>query len=264
MVSEFLSSVLQGLLQGITEFLPVSSSGHLTIFQHLFGGLESGLTFDLVLHLSTVLATLLYFRKDILRILAEFFSGFSAPRSERADGWYFGWAVIFGSVPTAVLGLLFKPLVLKASASTLFVGSALILTGVLLFLTSLIPPGKRKICVSLGLIIGAAQGIAVFPGISRSGMTLAVGLLCGLSAAEAFRFSFLLSLPAIVGAAALELRHLEAAAALLPAGWLAGAGTAFLSGLAALCLLHRVVIRGRWRVFAVYCVCAGFFAIFFL
>ena len=105
------------------------------------------------------------------------------------------------------------------------------MTGALLFALSFLCPGTRKICVSIGLIVGIAQGLAVFPGISRSGLTLLAGILCGLSAAEAFRFSFLLSLPAVSGAALLELRHFDGA---LPAGWAAAMALAFLFGVVSL------------------------------
>lgn len=252
-MTPFVSSLSQGVLQGLTEYLPVSSSAHLAIFQHVTGNGGAGLAFDLILHVATVCSTLVYFRKDILKLLFEFFHGFGVPGKQKADGWYFGWAVVFGSVPTAVIGLILKPWVGKIGASMTSVGCALLVTGVLLMVLAAVPAGKRKICVSVGLIVGAAQGIAVIPGISRSGATLAAGVLCGLSAAEAFRFSFLLSLPAITGAALLELRHSAGTGALLPEGWLYGALLAFISGLAALYWLHRIVLRGRWRLFAAYC-----------
>ena len=259
-MSDFMSSVLQGILQGMTEYLPVSSSGHLVIFQHVFGGMKQSLAFDLLLHLATVLSTLIYFRRDILSLLAEFFRGFASSRDERGEGWFFGWAVLFGSVPTAVIGLLLKDSVEAAGQSLVFVGSALFVTGAVLFLTSLLPQGRKKICVTIGIVVGIAQGLAVFPGISRSGMTLAAGILCGLSAAEAFRFSFLLSLPAVTGAALLELSE-GIQAAELPQGWAAGA---FLSGIAALYLLRRFVLRGKWRAFALYCAAAGLLTLVFL
>lgn len=261
-MSEFLSSLIQGILQGLTEYLPVSSSAHLSIFQSVTGISGDNLAFDLVLHLATVCATLVYFRRDIITLLIQFFQGFAPREKKREDGWFFGWAVLLGSVPTAVIGLLLEPLVKSAVLSMRCVGAALLVTGLLLLFLEFIPQGKRKICVSIGLIVGIAQGFAVFPGISRSGATLFAGLLCGLNAAEAFRFSFLLSLPAILGASALELSHVGAVA--LPEGWAAGALAAFVSGLASLVLLHRTVVRGQWKVFSLYCVILGLAAIFVL
>ncbi len=257
MISEYVSSVVQGLIQGLTEFLPVSSSAHLTIFQHLTGS-QSGLAYDLVLHLATLAATVLFFGRDIVGLLVDFFASFRLPVGQKREGWYFGWAVIFGSLPTAAIGLALEPFVERAGQSLTFTGCALLVTCALLLLLSKVVPGRRKICVSIGLIVGVAQGLAVFPGISRSGATLTAAILCGLSAAEAFRFSFLLSLPAIAGAALLELPSYDG---VLPAGWAAGAAVAFLSGFAALLLLRKTVVRGRWRIFAVYCGALGLCAI---
>ena len=262
-MSEFFSSMIQGLLQGVTEFLPVSSSAHLSIYQHLTSSAGINLNFDLVLHVATMCATLVYFRRDIFQLAAEFFAGFKGLSSDKKEGWYFGWAVIFGSIPTALIGLMLEPAVAAAGASMHFVGAALLVTSVLLLILNFIPQGKLKICVSIGLIVGAAQGIAVFPGISRSGVTLAAGLLCGLSAAEAFRFSFLISLPAILGAALLEMRH-AGAISQLPSGWGAGALTAFFAGLLSLHVLHHTVIAGKWKFFSAYCAVLGLVALLFL
>lgn len=284
MMTPLISSLSQGVLQGLTEYLPVSSSAHLAIFQHVTGNGEAGLAFDLVLHVATVCSTLVYFRKDILRMLFEFFRGFRMPVGQKSDGWYFGWAVIFGSMPTAIIGLLLKPFVERIGVSMAGVGGALLVTSALMSILAVVPPGTRKICrsygktfskirvppgtrkicVSIGLIVGIAQGIAVIPGISRSGATLVAGILCGLSAAEAFRFSFLLSLPAITGAAVLELRHSAGAGVSLPEGWLGGALFAFVFGLIALYWLHRTLLRGRWWIFALYCGALGLVALIWL
>ena len=261
MMSEYLSSLMQGLIQGLTEYLPVSSSAHLMIWRHITGSPLPGMAFDLLLHLATVAATMVYFAKDIVELLCDFFASFRLPVGEKREGWFFGWAVIIGSIPTAVLGLLLKAKVEAAGQSTFFVGTALLLTGAILLVLSFLYPGKRKICVSIGLAVGIAQGLAVFPGISRSGMTLAVGILCGLSADESFKFSFLLSLPAIIGATLLELRHYDG---VLPVGWLAALAVAFVSGLAALFVMRRLVTGGRWRFFALYCLAVGASVLVFL
>ena len=262
-MSEFFSTVVQGVLQGLTEFLPVSSSAHLAIYQHVTSAEGCGLFFDLILHLSTLCATLVYFRKDIVGLLTEFFGGFRALSAPKAEGWYFGWAVIAGSVPTAVIGLLLEPVVQSAGTSMRFVGSALLMTSALLLGLHFIPQGAAKIRVSIGFVVGIAQGIAVFPGISRSGITLAVGLLCGLSAVEAFRFSFLLSLPAIAGASLLEMRHSDAFSA-LPSGSAAAAVVSFAAGLLSLFVLHRTVVAGRWKFFSFYCAALGLAALLYL
>ncbi|MGI6075264.1 MAG: undecaprenyl-diphosphate phosphatase [Pyramidobacter sp.] len=262
-MSEFFSTVVQGLLQGVTEFLPVSSSAHLAIYQHVTSAKGAGLFFDLILHVSTLCATLVYFRKDIVRLLMEFFGGFGSSAVPKAEGWYFGWSVIVGSVPTALIGLLVEPLVQSAGTSMRFVGAALLMTSALLMSLNFIPRGTAKICITIGLVVGVAQGLAVFPGISRSGATLAAGLLCGLSAAEAFRFSFLLSLPAIAGATLLEMRHAGALVG-LPSGSAAAVAVAFVAGLLSLYVLHRTVISGKWKIFSFYCATLGLTALLWL
>lgn len=258
-----MSSALQGILQGLTEYLPVSSSAHLSIYQHIAGNLTNCLTFDLVLHLATVLATLIYFYHDIIDLICGFFSGFTKLGGPKKEGWYFGWAVIAGSVPTAVLGLTLKPLVARAAESMPAVGFALLVTSAMLFIISRVHTGNRKITITTGFLIGIAQGMAVFPGISRSGATLFAGLILGLSAEEAFRFSFLLSVPAILGAGLLEALSLSDFSA-VSITWSAGFVTSFIFGLAALAVLHRVVVRGRWLCFSLYCAVAGFCALFIL
>ena len=261
-MSELAQSVWQGLIQGLTEFLPVSSSGHLAIFQHLTGTGEPSLVFDLVLHLATVCATLLFFAKDIVRLLCEFFTGF-AKGGEKKEGWRFGWAVIAGSVPTAAIGLFLEPLVKSLGSSMTAVGAALLATSALMFLLCFIGGGKRDINVATGIAVGIAQGLAVFPGISRSGATIASGILCGLRSPQAFEFSFLLSLPAIVGASLLEFKDIDLTAA-LPDGWLIASALAFFSGLAALYALRGAVIKGKFLVFGAYCFVLGSAVLFFL
>lgn len=261
-MSEFTLSLWQGLIQGLTEFLPISSSGHLAIFQHLTGTGEPSLVFDLLLHLATVCSTLVFFAKDIIKLLCEFFGGF-IPGNEKGEGWRFGWAVIIGSVPTALIGLFLEPMVKSASSSMFAVGVALAITGALMTLLCFVPQGQRDINVLIGLAVGVAQGLAVFPGISRSGATIAAAILCGLEGAQAFRFSFLLSLPAIVGASLLEFLDADMSVA-LPDGCYAAAAVAFISGIFALFALRGAVVRGNFSTFAIYCFLLGGVAIFML
>lgn len=256
----WLNSFIQGLIQGLTEFLPVSSSGHLTLFQRLTGTTEIPLPFDLLLHLATVAATILFFRRDIFRFIVEFFSGFRSEEGRRTEGWRYGWTVIIGSVPTAVIGLLLKHWVEMATQSVTAVGAGLIITALLLFCASFLPSRNKRLGILVGIFVGIAQGFATFPGISRSGTTFVMGMLCGLSSAESFKFSFLLSLPAIIGAAFLEL-HSVSSFSLLPGGWLLGCLIAFISGLAALKIFSRLVVKTPWKWFALYCLVLGIFAI---
>ncbi|MCF4150701.1 undecaprenyl-diphosphate phosphatase [Dethiosulfovibrio sp. F2B] len=253
-------SLLLGLIQGLTEFLPVSSSGHLALAQNFLGWKEPVLAFDIALHCATMLATVVYFRKDVLELGGQWFSGLVNTESRGKPGWIVGWAMIAGTVLTVVLGLPLKPLVERLSTSVFAVGVALVFTGGLLWVASLLPRGTGRVTVLGGATIGLAQGLAVIPGISRSGSTIVAGLGLKLSSEEAFRFSFLLSLPAILGASILELADFTTSS--MPSGWFLGVLVAGLSGYGALSLLRKVVTLGRWRGFSVYCVILGLVSVF--
>lgn len=249
-----------GFLQGLTEFLPVSSSGHLALAQNLLQFSEAPLPFDVMLHVATMAATLLYFRRDVLSLLGDWLSGFTGTEGRRRPGWRFGWAVIAGTVVTVAVALPLKDLVESWMMSLLAVGCALLVTSLLLWTAGGFPCGEGRVSLKTGLLVGLAQGLAVVPGISRSGSTIVAGLALGLSRDEAFRFSFLLSLPAILGAILLQIDEAGGVTGLagnLPSGWLFGALVAFGSGYAALALLRRIVTLGRWRGFALYCLVLG-------
>ncbi len=258
--------LLLGLLQGLTEFLPVSSSGHLAIFQNLVGFDSPPLGFDLVLHGATLIATLLFFRKTWWRVLVEWLSGWRFPPGRRKPGWKTGWAILAGTVLTAGIGLPLKGAVEGAMGSLSIVGGLLIVNAGILFLAGRFAyrPQKASLNMKAGLGVGVVQGLAVFPGISRSGSTICAGLFLGLDPKDAFDFSFLMSLPAIAGAMFLEVMDLGGTRSFLeslPAGWWLGVMAAFLSGLIALAVLRRFVVQGRWNLFVAYSVAIGLFAI---
>lgn len=261
--------ILLGLLQGVTEFLPVSSSAHLVLAQTALGWREPSLSFDLLLHVATMAATLLFFRKELCAVAADWFGGWFSPSRRERPGWRYGWAVLAGTLVTVAVALPLKSTVERLFASPLAVGCALLVTASLLeFGTGRRPSGEtgpegatpRRLSVGVGLWVGLVQGLAAVPGISRSGSTIVAGQVLGLSREEAFRFSFLLSLPAIAGAALLQVRDLGGMTAFLadlPEGWLPGALVAFVAGYAALVVLRRVVLAGRLRGFALYCALLG-------
>jgi undecaprenyl-diphosphatase len=255
-----------GLLQGLTEFLPVSSSGHLAIFQNLAGFDSPPLGFDLALHGATLLATLLFFRKNWWGVLAEWMSGWKLSQEKRGPGWKTGWAILGGTVVTAAIGLPLKSAVESAMESLSVVGCLLLVNAGILFLSGRLA-GRAKgkqVNLPVGLGVGFAQGLAVFPGISRSGSTICSGLSLGLSPAEAFDFSFLMSLPSVAGAILLEVLDFGGTTNFLdslPAGWWQGAVAAFISGLCALAVLRRFVVRGKWNGFAVYSAVVGLCAV---
>ena len=252
--------LLLGLLQGLTEFLPVSSSGHLALAKHVIGFGDSSLAYDLVLHVSTLLAVVLFFIRDIATLTIEWLYGFFKPRAREWAGWRFAWAVIFGTLVTAPIALLLKKYVLASSANLTWLGANFWITALLLFSTVFLPKGRRSVGPLDGLIVGLFQGGAVLPGISRSGATICGGLYFGLTKEEAFRFSFLLSIPAIIGATvveAVDAGGAEQFVSSLPAGWYYGTVVAFVSGLASLFLLRKLVLGDRWWYFGIYCALLG-------
>ena len=192
-------AIIFGIVQGITEFFPISSSGHLVILQALMGLKEPQLAFDIFLHLGTLLSILIFFRKDILRLFGE-------------DKRLFLLLVI-ASIPTFIIGFLFKDTVERFFAMPKVVGSMLGLTGAWLVLASLYTkrqPVKKGPGILNSILIGIAQGVAIMPGISRSGATIATGILTGLDRELSFKFSFLLAIPAILGASILKAHEIGA------------------------------------------------------
>lgn len=245
-------SVLSGIVQGITEFFPVSSTGHLVLLHNYFGFQESQMFFDIVLHLATGLAVLVYFREDVKNLFGK--------------DKNLGLLVVLGSVPTFIIGFIFAGLIEEFFVSTKLVGAALLVTGFWLIAANIVNKTffHEKHMHNRGtalypwkaLVIGAAQGVALVPGISRSGATIATGLLCGLGSNLAFRFSFLLLLPATIGATVFKLKDVKTSIPpVLP--MLLGAVVAFAVGLVALHILSKILKQGRIHIFGFYCLALG-------
>jgi len=255
-VSWFTGAVL-GLLQGITEFLPVSSSGHLVLAQALWGLGEPDLLFDVVVHVGTLLAVAVVFRSELWSLWRGLMG--RDPAGRRLLG-----LVILGSIPTAMIGLAAKDWFESLFASPAAVGLALLATGGLLMVTRWAPAGRRgleQMGWGRAVLVGLAQGLAITPGLSRSGTTIAVGLLLGLERRLAARFSFVLSVPAIVGALVLELADLPAGREVALGPLVAGGVVAAVSGYLALRLLLSLVQHGRLHWFAWYCWALGLAAL---
>ncbi|MDR1510292.1 MAG: undecaprenyl-diphosphate phosphatase [Synergistaceae bacterium] len=254
------AAVSLGLIQGITEFLPVSSSGHLALFKTIAGYEGTTLSFDLVLHIATLLAVFLYFLNDILLILFEWCYGFFNANARRWTGWRLGWAIIAGVAVTGPVGIFLSPFVEKASTDMLWLGANFLITGALLISAKFITEGNDGAGMRSAWFVGLVQGFAVFPGISRSGSTIWAGLVFGLSREEAFRFSFILSIPTIIGASLFEAGKLGGASEFmnsLPDGWLYAAIAAFVSGFLSLVILRRLVVGAKWWAFSLYCIALG-------
>jgi undecaprenyl-diphosphatase len=254
-------TLLLSAVQGLTEFLPVSSSGHLALLQTAFGFSGSALAFDILLHCATTLAVLIFFRKDITAFLGQWCAGLVSKEARTAEGWRYGWAVLAGTIVTAAVALPLKVPVEAAMRSSFAVGGGLLATAGVLCLVPLLPDRKKELSLRAALFVGLVQGIAVFPGVSRSGTTIAAALFMGLAAPEAFRLSFLLSVPAVLGAAILEVPGLLDGSSALPGGWVPAVFVAFLLGYFALTLLRRLVLSGRWAYFGIYCFFLGLAAI---
>ena len=275
---DFVWIILLGAVQGATEFLPVSSSGHLAVGQLiLFGGeVDGGLTdqpllLEVLLHLATLLAVVAVYRRDVLsairgagRGLVALFRGRLGSAVAEDDAVNLALCLIAGLAPTAGLGLLLREPAVVVSSSPLGLGLTFLACACVLIATRWWPGGSRRLDWKLALLIGVVQGLAVLPGVSRSGVTIAAALALGLSRAEAARFSFLLSVPAILGAAVLELDVEALTGGEHTAAFAAGAAAAFLVGLGALVLLIRLVRGGRLWVFAPYVAAVAVFSLFFL
>ena len=265
----FLSSFLLGLVQGIAEFLPISSSGHLAIAQNLLGMSDAGTVpefFDVLLHLGTLVAVFVAYWADIKDMVLEFFRGAGdlihhstpnpVPPARRLI-----LLIILGTLPLFVV-LPVKDAVQGLSNSMAFIGAALIVTGVLLFVSDRVKKGRKNERTATWLdvlIVGIGQAIATMPGISRSGMTITTGCFVGFERKFAVRFSFLLSIPAVLGANILSL----ADAAKAGSNWaevpvyLVGVVTAAVVGYLCIRLLRFIADRGKFGAFAYYCWAVG-------
>lgn len=252
-VSGLVAAVILGALQGATEFLPISSSGHLALLQHFLPVEGDSLAFDLVLHLGTLVPVLVMFRHDLIRMLQDPLRGEGPLWSRPGTRWLV--YVVIASVPTAVMGLLLEDLFVSMfsgfwSLSWQFVITALILHG-----TARWGGGQREIDEMTwkdALLIGIAQGFSVLPAVSRSGATIAAGMALGLRRDLAGRFSFVCSVPAILGAVLLKLDDVTLDPAQAPS-WAAGAVVSLVVGWASLVLLMKVVRAGDFSKFAAYC-----------
>lgn len=263
-----IDAAILGLVQGLAEFLPISSSGHLRVAQHFLGvnlG-EDVVAFEILLHVATLLAVLVYFADDLKRILGPWLR--SVPRLR--GGWgaleppaRVGWLIVLTVIPTAAVGFVAKDFLEGLAANLTVVAVMLLLTGCLDFYAD-----RRAVAAESGgaleglspgraLLCGLAQSVALIHGISRSGTTMAAGFAAGLSREQSPRFAFLMAIPAICGAAVLDLPKLADGVGVGFVAAAIGFVVAAVSGYAALVILFRLVRRGRLRVFAWYCWALG-------
>lgn len=247
---DLIQTIILGLIQGLTEWLPISSTGHLRLTEH-FLDLKVPILFDVLLHAGTLIVTLLFFHKDIKNILVAL-----GKRDFKTENGKLIPLIIVGTIPTALIGLIFGNAIEALFSNLLPIAGAFVICGVVLYSSKIGNEKKESIGYLEALVIGTAQGIAIIPGISRSGLTIAVALLLGTKREKAFKFSFLLSVPAIIGALGLTLYEQHAALVLAGVGWteiLVGVAVSMGVGYFALNLLRKIIAHKKFYFFAFYC-----------
>lgn len=265
----YLMSAVLGFLQGVAEFLPISSSGHLSLFQHFFGMEEPDSLFNILLHFATLIAVCVYYFQDVVEMIVEFFRGVAAlfsrtpSRGNPPEGRRLVLLVIVGTLPLfAVLPVESK--IEMLGGSPVFVSCALLVTGCILFLSDRYGGGRKtakNATIKDALLVGLAQSVATIPGLSRSGCTISAGMAMGFQRKFAVRYSFLLSLPAVFGATLLKVIKTIKAAEPLAEGilpkYLLGMAVAGVVGYFSIRLVDLLASKGKFGAFAWYCWGAG-------
>ena len=251
----FLEAIILGIVQGLTEFLPVSSSGHLALAQHLIPGFdveEVGVVFDLLLHVATLLAVLIYFRKKLGFLTLSLFD--KARTAERR----LIVLLAIATVPIVVAGFALKDPLEQVKENPVAVSALLCVTGLVLFIPGWIGSrADRDHTVRSSVIMGVGQAFALLPGISRSGTTITAGMIAGVKPSLAAEFSFLLAIPAIGGAMVLKMKDISSIPADQIAPYAAGMVAAFVTGLFAIYAVLTIVGRGKFAYFGYYCLAVG-------
>ena len=257
---DLIEALVLGIVQGLTEFLPVSSSGHLEIVKYIMKDdslAEQSMLTTVFLHFATALATVVVFRKDILHIIKSFFS--SSGQTERSFVLY----IVISMIPAAIIGVFFDEIIETLfHRQIIFVGLMLLVTGFLLLISERIQSQTKNVGIKESILIGVAQAVAILPGISRSGATIATALILGVDKSKAARFSFLMVIPLILGKMAKDLlsgdftQNMPSSAYLI-IGFIA----AFLTGIAACTWMISIVRKSKLSYFAYYCFTVGVFVI---
>ena len=263
---DIFQAIIIGLVQGLTEFLPVSSSAHLIFAQQAVGVGDVGLAFDVLLHAGTLVAVIAYFFNDIVNMI----KGFLLSLVDLKEGNFIGeikkdpykklaWLTILATIPVGVVGVLFNDIIEEMFTGLTIPAFLLLITGCLLYVSQRMNSGRidvRKLSIKEALFMGCGQALAILPGLSRSGTTIAAGLFAGLDKEFAAKFSFILSIPAILGAAVFELRHISGANVEIGA-CIAGFIVAVISGYLAISVLLKIVREKSLDIFAYYCWIVG-------
>jgi undecaprenyl-diphosphatase len=242
-VWELLQAVVLGTIQGLTEFLPISSSAHLRIFPEMFGWGDPGAAFTAVIQIGTELAVLIFFRKDIWRIGSTWLKSLVKPEYRGHLDARMGWFIIIGSLPIVILGVLLKDIIEEDFRSLWIIGTMLIVLGIVLGIADRVGSTRKQIkqiTLRDAVLMGLAQAMALVPGVSRSGATLSMGRFLGYDREAATRYAFLLAIPAVVGAGLFELKEVS-----------------FVVGYAAIAWLLRYVSTRSYTPFVLYRIALG-------
>ena len=245
--------IILGIIQGITEFLPISSSGHLVIAQNILGIKSPGNTLEVLFHFGTLMSVVYVFFEDIKQIFLTM---------NEKNNQLFIFYIIIATLPASFAGLFLKDYFLKIFDNVHLVGFALCSTGLLLILSKRFKNNRKTISFSSSILVGIAQAIAIIPGISRSGSTISICMYLGIPPKEAARFSFLLSIPVILGASILGFLEIESDKTFNNLILVLAIITSFFTGVLALKILLKILETGRFYFFGIYCLIAGVSTIF--
>ena len=252
-------AILLGLIQGLTEWLPISSSGHLALAQHFMGG-KPPVLFDITVHMGSVIVLIIYFWKDIKQVLGSLVSKDKKSKDVKA-GRRIAWFIVLALIPTGIIGLIIDKFVEELVFTSLpILGTCFIMTGVILIMTLWARPRKDifKMSNQDAALIGVAQGLAVLPALSRSGSTIGIGLLRGLKTETAGKFSFLLAIPAVLGAMLISVKDfMDAGSDINVAAFAIGTLVSMVVSYATLVLLMRILKGKGFHNFAYYCFAIG-------
>jgi undecaprenyl-diphosphatase len=255
-----LEAIILGLVQGLTEFLPISSSGHLRIVPALLGWEDPGAGFTAVIQLGTMAAVLIYFRADLWRIAVAWLRELRTPIPRASQDARLGWFIILGTIPISIFGLVFSNQIESGARSLYLIGSALILFSFVMVLAERVGTKERSIEEMNGrdgLFVGMAQVLALIPGVSRSGATISAGLFRGFDRVSAARYSFLLSIPAVVLSGLFELRKVGEAGGPSAGATAIATVVAFVTGYVAIAWLLRYLSTHTLEIFVVYRIALG-------
>jgi len=235
-----IKEIILAIVQGITEFLPVSSSGHLALLQNYFG--EVNLSLDIILHFATLLSILVYFRKDIISILQDFLT-----LKTKSENFKLAIFIIIATIPAGIAGFFFREIIEKTFSNLGLIALGFVISGMFLFTASL-KKGDKPLNIKNTFIIGLAQALALTPGISRSGSTVSAGMLLGIKREKAIRFSFLLAIPAIIGATILGADNL-----IFNYSLIIPFALCFLVGLGSIHIFLKQIKTSNFKILAYYC-----------